>query len=199
MAKGTVIKYTPEQLAFIEANCSMERKVLTEAVNAKFNTTFSMDNIKSLCTRKKWKTGRTGYFEKGCKPWTAGTKGIVKPNSGSFKKNQEAWNHKPIGYERICSKDGYVFIKTAEPNVFELKHRVVWIQHHGEIPADHVITFKNLDKTDCRIENLVLLNRSELVRYNQSFKKLATPGNNASCILLARIKSKKHEIRKVMV
>lgn len=198
MAKGVAIKYTPEQLAFIEANCTLERKALAELVNSKFNTELAVDQIKALCTRKKWKTGRTGLFAKGATSWNTGTKGRCKPNSGSFKKNQDAWNHKPVGHERICSKDGYIFIKTAEPNTFELKHRVVWVQHNGPVPNDHVVAFKNLDKTDCSIENLVLLNRSELVRYNQTFRRLATPMNNASCILLARLKSKKHALQKVI-
>jgi hypothetical protein len=79
-----------------------------------------------LCTRNKWNTGRTGCFEKGDKPWNTGTKGVCKPNSGNFKSGQVSWNKKPVGYERICSKDGYVIVKVAEPNVFKLKHRIVW-------------------------------------------------------------------------
>lgn len=193
MAKGVAIKYTPEQLAFIEANCTLERKVLTEKVNSAFGTQFSVDQIKALCTRKGWKTGRTGHFNKGEMPWNTGTKGVMKPNEGSFKKGQVSWNHKPVGHERICSKDGYVIIKTAEPNIYEHKHRVLWAQHNGPVPDNHVVVFKNMDRTDCRIDNLVLLSRSELVRYNQSFNKLATPESNEACITLAKIKSKKHE------
>lgn len=198
MAKGIAIKYTSEQLAFIEANYTLERKVLTEKVNLRFNTKLTVDQIKALCTRKGWKTGRTGFFAKGGKPWNTGTKGAVKPNSGNFQKGQVPWNHQPIGYERICSKDGYVYIKTAEPDVFELKHRVIWAAKHGPIPDDHVIAFKNMDKTDCRAENLILLNRSELVRYNQTFKKIATPGTNESCLILAKIKSKKFSLMRAI-
>lgn len=198
MARGASIKYTPEQLAFIEANCSTERKALTEMVNVKFSTTFSVDNIKSLCTRKKWKTGRTGHFPKGLKSWNKGTKGLVKPNSGSFKKDQNPWNHKPVGHERICNKEGYVHVKTAEPDVFELKHRVVWVATYGPIPDDYVVAFRNMDKTDCRAENLILLNRSELARYNQTFKKIATPETNESCLILAKIKSKKFSLMRAI-
>lgn len=192
MVKGVAIKYTPEQLAFIEANCTLERKALTENVNLKFNTKLTVDQIKALCTRKGWKTGRNGFFAKGSKPWNTGTKGVVKPNSGNFRKGQVSWNHKPIGHERICSKDGYILIKTAEPRTYEHKHRVIWVQHHGAIPDDHVVMFKNMDRTDCRIENLILLSRSELVRYNQSFNKLATPDNNETCLILSKVKNQKH-------
>lgn len=33
--------------------------------------------------------GNTHGFKKGCVPWCAGTKGLCKPNSGSFKKGQK--------------------------------------------------------------------------------------------------------------
>jgi hypothetical protein len=92
MAKGSAIHYSQEQLDFIKANCTLSRKDLTEKVNGVFGSEFSVDQIKSLCTRNKWKSGRTGCFEKGSKPWNTGTKGVCKPNSGNFKKGQISWN-----------------------------------------------------------------------------------------------------------
>ncbi|WP_335961676.1 HNH endonuclease signature motif containing protein [Acinetobacter haemolyticus] len=197
MPKGQAIKYTSEQLAYIQANCSKTRKELTLDVNLIFLTDFTVDQIKSLCTRNKWNTGRTGCFEKGDKPWNTGTKGVCKPNSGNFKKGQQTWNKKPIGYERICSKDGYVLVKVAEPNVFKLKHRVVWGKANGPIPENHVIAFNNLDKTDCRLENLTLMAKAEMVRYSQSFHKLATSETNETCLILAKVKNKIHQSKKV--
>ncbi|RSC23518.1 HNH endonuclease signature motif containing protein [Acinetobacter sp. FDAARGOS_515] len=196
MPKGAAIKYTWEQLDFIKSNCSLERKILTEKTNLKFGTTFTVDQIKSLCTRKKWNTGRTGCFEKGLKPWNVGTKGLTTANKTSFKKGQKTWNKKPIGYERICPKDGYILIKIAEPSVFDLKHRIVWEKANGAVPLDHVIAFKNQDRTDCRLENLILMSKAEMVRYSQSFHKLATPQSNEACLLMAKIKNKKHQLKK---
>ncbi|WOE31949.1 MULTISPECIES: HNH endonuclease signature motif containing protein [unclassified Acinetobacter] len=188
------IKYTQEQLDFIKSNCVLERKDLTAKVNARFGTLFSVDNIKSLCTRNKWKTGRTGCFEKGNIPVNKGTKGLTGSNKTSFKKGQIAWNKKPIGYERMCSKDGYVLIKTAEPNIFDLKHCVVWEKAHGPVPENHIVAFKNQDRTDCRLDNLILMSKAEMVRYSQSFHQLATPQSNESCLLMAKIKNLKHKL-----
>ncbi|WP_353159789.1 HNH endonuclease signature motif containing protein [Acinetobacter guillouiae] len=196
MSKGTAIKYTQAQLDFIKSNCILERKELTEKANAQFDTSFTVDQIKSLCTRKKWNTGRTGCFEKGSKPWNTGTKGLTSANKTSFKKGRPTWNAKPIGYERICSKDGYVLVKTSEPSVFELKHRIVWEMENGHIPEGYVVAFKNQDKTDCRIENLILMSKAEMVRYSQSYYELATPDSNESCLLMAKIKNLKHQIHK---
>ena len=188
------IKYTPEQLSFIQSNCVLARKELTEKLNAQFGTDFTVSHIKSLCTRKKWNTGRTGCFEKGNIPLNKGTKGLTGANKTSFKKGQNTWNKKPVGYERICSKDGYILIKTAEPNTFKLKHRVVWEQAHGPVPKNHVIAFLNQDKTDCCLENLILMSKAEMVRYSQSFHRLATPQSNKSCLLMAKIKNLKHQL-----
>ncbi|MPW43334.1 HNH endonuclease signature motif containing protein [Acinetobacter guerrae] len=196
MAKGHAIKYTLEQLVYIKSNCSLERKELTANVNRIFGTEFTVDAIKALCKRRKWNTGRTGHFTKDHKPWNTGTKGVCKPNSGNFKKGQITWNKKPVGYERICSKDGYVLIKVAEPNVFKLKHRVVWEEANGDVPEGYIVAFKNMDRTDCRLENLILMSKSEMARYNQSFKLLANDQSNESCLLMAKVKAKIHQVRR---
>ena len=196
MAKGIAIKYSQEQLDFIQSNCSMERKSLAEKVNTIFGTIYSTDQISSLCKRKKWNTGRTGCFQKGSIPPNKGTKGLTSANKTSFKKGQVTWNKKPIGYERTCSKDGYILIKTGEPNIFNLKHRVVWEKANGLIAEGHVVAFKNQDRTDCRLENLILMSRSEMTRYSQSFQKLANTENNESCLLMAKLKNKKNQLQK---
>ncbi|EHU2649504.1 HNH endonuclease [Acinetobacter baumannii] len=190
------ILYTAEQLEYVKSNCTLERKELTKRFNEKFNTNISIDNISGLCKRNKWKTGRTGCFEKGSIPPNKGTKGLTGANRTSFKKGQEIWNRKPIGYERIDKKDGYIHIKIAEPNVFALKHRMIWEQQHGPIPDNHVVAFKNQNKTDCRIENLILMSRSEMLRYAKSFHRLSNPTTNETCLLMAKVKTKAAQLKK---
>ena len=70
-------------------------------------------------------------------------------------------------YERI-TRDGYIEVKTAEPNVFELKHRLVWIEHNGEIPPGYNIQFKDGDKQNICIENLYMISRSEQMKTQNS-------------------------------
>ncbi|OCY53704.1 HNH endonuclease signature motif containing protein [Acinetobacter pittii] len=190
------ILYTAEQLDYVKSNCTLERKELTKRFNEKFNTNISIDNISGLCKRNKWKTGRTGCFEKGSVPPNKGTKGLTGANRTSFKKGQSPWNKEPIGYERIDKKDGYIHIKIAEPNIFALKHRHIWEKHFGPVPDKHVIAFKNQDKSDCRIENLILMKKSEMLRYSQSFHKLANPITNETCLIMAKVKTKACQLKK---
>ena len=194
MAKGIAIKYTEEMLMFLRQHKEMPRTELTCKFNEKFGCNLSADSIKAKCLRMGLKTGRTGCFSPGHKTWNKGLKGYMGANSTSFKKGNTPHNHKPIGHERI-TVDGYVEIKTAEPNVFELKHRQIWEQHHGKIPDNHVLVFKNMNKQDCRLDNLMLITRAELARLNQSFSKLATPDTNETCILMAKIKDKTHKLK----
>ncbi len=195
MPKGFSIEYTEEMTSFLQEHEVTPRANLTALFNSKFSTNVSVDSIKAKCLRMGLKTGRTGQLEKGNQPWNTGTKGVMKPNVTSFKKGNVSWNKKPVGSERT-TKDGYLEVKIAEPNVFELKHRVVWAEANGEIPKDHAIVFKNKDKTDCRLENLMLLTRGELARLNQTYIKLSTPETNEACVLMAKVKNKIHQLER---
>ncbi len=191
------INYTAEQLVFIQENCTLPRKELTETINAKFQTDFSYDQIKGLCTRNKWKTGRTGCFEKGNIPPNKGTKGLTGANKTSFKKGRPTWNARPIGYERICSKNGYVLVKTAEPSVFKQKPRIIWEKEKGPIPEGYVVAFKNMDRTDCRIENLMLMSKANMATYSKLYVKKANSETNETCLLMAQLNTRRSELKRI--
>lgn len=70
-----------------------------------------------------------------------------------FKKGHIPVNKAPVGHERK-GKDGYWLVKTAEPNVFRMKNRVIWEQHHGPIPDNTHIVFIDGNPDNCNIENL---------------------------------------------
>ena len=194
MPKAQAIKYTEEMLMFLRQHEETPRAEVTCMFNEMFGSSLSIDSIKAKCLRMGLKTGRTGCFSPGHKTWNFGTKGLTGANSTSFKKGNTPFNHRPVGYERI-TVDGYVEIKTAEPNVFELKHRWIWEQQHGPVPDNHVLVFKNMNKQNCRLDNLMLITRAELARLNQSFSKLATPDTNETCILMAKLKDKTHKLK----
>lgn len=195
MPKGKPIVYTEEMVAFLHGHKTMLREEMTKLFNEKFGTSVSRRTLNTKCERIGALTGRTGRIEKGNVPWNTGTKGLMKPNATSFKKGNKAHNLRPVGSERI-TKDGYIEVKVAQPNVFELKQRFVWEQAHGKVPKGHVVIFKNKDKTDCRLENLMLLTRGELARLNQSYRKISTPETNEACALMAKVKNKIHQLER---
>lgn len=85
-----------------------------------------------------------------------------------FKKGQTPICYRPVGSERV-NKDGYIEIKVADPGTWRLKHRVIWEEAYGPIPAGHNVQFRNGDKQDLRIDNLYLISRAEQMGKENSF------------------------------
>lgn len=84
-----------------------------------------------------------------------------------FSKGTVPPNHKPVGSERIDSKDGYIYVKVAEGmNQFRLKHRVVYEQNFGPIPKGYNVEFKDRNRLNCSPDNLVLRSRKENMKLN---------------------------------
>lgn len=104
-------------------------------------------------------------------------KGQVPPNKGmnpgreatQFKPGNKPGNWKPIGSERY-SKEGYLQRKMTDtgypPRDWVAVHRLLWQEHHGEIPDDHYIRFKDGNKRNIAIENLEMVSTVENMRAN---------------------------------
>lgn len=141
-------------------------KEIQELMNSKFNIDLSLDQIKGAINRYKLTTGRTGYFPKGNIPFNKGKKGLRGGSSTSFKPGNIPVNHRPLFSERV-NVYGYRQIKIAEPNKWTEKHKYIWEQHNGPIPADHVVIFADRNKTNLDISNLILLSRKQLLMLNR--------------------------------
>lgn len=176
LPKGHYHAFTAEQGEFIrEQYRALSLRDLTSAFNARFGTSKSNQQIRSFTRNHTARSGRTGQFERGCKSWNAGTKGVVKPNSGSFTKGSVPGNRKPIGSERICAKDGYILIKVAQTNPYTgaptrylAKHRVVWEAANGPLPRGHVLSFRDGNKLNCELDNIILLSMAESLYLNRN-------------------------------
>lgn len=193
MPKGTPIKYTEKMEEFLKSHTHLYRGEMTKLFNEKFGTNISRRVLNAKCERIGALTGRTGRFSKGNPSWNAGLKLSGLYCFNGFKKGNIPHNLKPEGYERT-TEDGYTEVKVNQVG-FVLKQRLVWEQHHGPIPDNHVVCFKNGVKSDCRIDNLILLSRSELSRLNQSYIHLSTPETHETCLLMAKIKDKTHKLK----
>lgn len=178
MNKG-VFKVTPhiwseeEKKYLKEITPGKHYKEIQELMKNKFNLEFTMNQIKGAICRYKLNTGFTGRFQKGDIPFNKGksqkdymsAESIEKTKKTRFKKGQSPINWRPVGSERI-TKDGYTEIKIAEPNVWELKHKVLWEREHGSIPPKHVVIFADGNKENLDINNLMLISREKLLIMN---------------------------------
>lgn len=174
-------------------------KEIVELMNAKFEYEFNIGQIKGAIARHKLNTGFTGHFPKGNIPFNKGTKGLMKANKTSYKKGNIPQTYKPVGTERI-TKDGYTEIKVKDPNVWKLKHRIIYEEHYGEIPKGYVVMFLDRDKSNFDINNLILISRNQLKTLNQNDLIKDDPELTKSGIILAdlliKINEKDKEIKK---
>ncbi|MGH1450251.1 MAG: HNH endonuclease signature motif containing protein [Pseudomonadaceae bacterium] len=129
--------------------------------------------------------GRNTQFVKGQKPWNHGMKGFQaggRARETQFKKGNKPHTWLPIGSERI--NDGYLQRKMTDtgytPRDWVEVHRLLWIEHHGEIPAGHVIAFKDalpkhenitIDRLEC-ISRAELASRNTIHRYPPEVKQV---------------------------
>lgn len=173
--------FTDEIESFIHRHVKgLLNKELTELVNKELGTQFTIGQIRNYKARNKLSSGIKTTFKKGQVPFNKGMKqseymsaeAVERTKNTRFQKGQEPINWKLIGYERI-TRDGYTEVKVLDvkgvhsTKNFELKHRVLWEKHHGEIPEEHIVIFKNGDPQDIRIENLMMIPRKVALKLNQ--------------------------------
>lgn len=163
-------RYTKEEQEFMRRYVpGHSHREIQQAFCEQFGWNISINQVKTYIKNHKLNTGRTGRFEKGHVPANKGEKGVCAEGCKKtwFKKGNIPVNHRSVGSERI-NKDGYIEIKVEEPNKWRLKHRVVWEMAHGEIPKDNVIIFKDNDKTNTDIDNLILTEKGVNATLNKT-------------------------------
>lgn len=145
--------YAPEVVRFISDNRKKPRKELLALVNEKFGISMTLIGISNFCSRHEFKSGRKGHFG-----------------------DREGWSQivqfktQPIGYETKPDKRGRVYVKVGMPNGYRLKHHVIWEQHFGLIPENHVIVFKDGDDTNFNPSNLIAVHRGAIGTLNRRYK-----------------------------
>ena len=113
--------------------------------------------------RENFKGHKATQFKKGMKSWNKGQKGLqIGGVETQFKKGRLPHNTKPIVFRSY--RDGYL-VERVEKG-FEFVHKLIWKQHHGEIPMGMFVVFKDRNKNNICIENLEIIDRVEHIRRN---------------------------------
>lgn len=196
--RGQSIHYSAEELQWV----SDHRTLVIGDLHAQFCDRFQRIDVKpphlhALRKRKGWKTGRTGQYEKGNIPLpTARPKG---PNKGSFKKGNRPHTWLPIGTERI-TKDGYREVKVTDTGVtrvdFVALHRLNWEREHGAIPEGSVVIFRDGDRLNCELDNLLMVTRAELAVMNRMGLNNTPSEMKETARLVAQLRIKVNQVRK---
>ena len=198
--KGRSLLFAPEQVKFIKENYPlMAQRDLAAAVSSRFGLNISEQQIKTFTSNHHILSGRTGCFEKGHASWNKDTKGLTGRNPTSFKTGHKPVNWRPAGSERVNAY-GYAEIKLDGINPYTgyegrwyLKHVLIWEKENGPVPDGHVVLFRDGNKLNCQLGNLVLVSRAELVRLNKEGYSSIPPELKPSVLVMAKLKTKLFE------
>ena len=190
--KGCSLIFTKEIEDFIAENVKgLYNHELCDLINKKFKISYTPHQIKNYKRNHDLKSGLVGFRE-----------GTPSPNKGKkmsaeqyakcaksmFKKGNVPVNIRPVGSERKDTKDGYIHIKIAEPNVWKPKHVYIWEQKNGPIPKGYHVMFLDQNKENIVFENLVLVHKKESLILNRN--KLLTKDAlvNQTAINIAKLR-----------
>lgn len=200
-------KYTKEHIDFLISNVKgITELELLDRFNKKFNMNISRSSLGNLKSKNNLKSGiKGGQFSKGIIPANKGKKwndymskdGQKNALKTTFKKGDTPINHRPIGSERTTN-DGYIEVKTEEPNKWMLKHRLIWEQNNGKLKYRQKLMFLDGNSLNTGINNLALISDDEMLIINRNNliyddKELTKIGIN-----IAKVISKVNKIKKVV-
>lgn len=198
-------KYPQGMYEFIRDNSwGVPSREMAEMVNEKFGTTFTPTQMKSFRQRHGIKSGVTGWYQKGHPPANKGKKleeYITDPDRlaeirakqapTQFKKGTRPPNEVPVGTERVTT-DGYRIRKIKDKGTqwerWEFVHRATWEEHNGPIPENGMIIFKDGNKLNCDISNLMLISNRENAVLNRWKLRSEDPDLLETGVNVARLK-----------
>ncbi|MCJ7778857.1 MAG: HNH endonuclease, partial [Sedimentisphaerales bacterium] len=140
-------------------------------------------------------------FKKGMRPWNIDNKGVHMSPATEFHKGHLPANHRLKGSETIRidrngSKHRHIKVsgKAEGDHKWIPYARYVWEQEYGAIPKGKLIAHKNGDMFDDALDNLTLIERTELFdlmrRNNPKERQKAIRNLKKTC----RIKRKDREV-----
>lgn len=181
--------FTDEQAAFVKENVvGLSCQELTDRVNAEFDLQITVKQMAGYKKNRKLASGFDATFKKGNVPVNKGTKGMFNKggNKTSFAKGSQPQNYMKIGSE-VTRADGYVAVKIAHPNVWKLKHRLIWEAENGEIPSDSVLLFADQNKSNVTLENLMLVKRANVAIMNRKNLLQSSRESNETAVILSEV------------
>ena len=205
------IKYTDEVVNFMIKNYKGKDNIeLAILLNKKFNLNLNNDSVSNAKSRilKKYGINLRTNINRGCfvkgqisfnkgKKWDEymSKKGQENSKKTCFKKGNIPQNHREVGSERV-NVDGYLEIKVEEPNVWNLKHRVIYEENYGTIPEGYKVIFADGNKKNLDINNLILVSSAEELHMNRDKLRFNDTELTKTGLTITKIKLKTSKYQK---
>lgn len=170
---------------------------ITDLFNKHFGLDLTRNQVRCTMQNKKITSGYDSKFKKG-KVKDNGYRFTADDPRGipyRFKKGNKSITEKPVG-SIVEKPNGYLWVKIDAPDVWKAIHVVKYEEHHGEIPENHIVIFKDQNSRNFDIDNLVLISRKELAIINKGRLLSEDPLLNEIAINVARLMLKKSKIER---
>lgn len=203
-------RYPQGMYEFIRDNSwGVSSKEMAEMVNEKFGTSFTQTMMKQFRQRHQIKSGVTGWYQKGHPPGTKGKtieeickhdpEKLARVRSAQFKKGDRPMNEMPIGAV-VTNSQGYLIRKKqmegGQWDRWEFLHRAVWEEHNGPVPEGMIVIFKDGNRQNCDLGNLMLVSRGELVTMAKKGYRFEDPDLTEAAAGMVRLMIKANKKRK---
>lgn len=198
-------KYPQGMYEFIRDNSwGVSSKEMAELCNEKFGTDWTPDRMKQFRQRHGIKSGVTGWYQKGRAPGNKGKKleeyvgeeraAEIKKRIAAtqFKKGESPHNEYPVGTVALNSEGYKIRKKQMEGGLWdrwEFLHRAVWEEHNGPVPDGMVVSFRDSNRLNCDISNLMLITKAENVQLTRLGLRSEDPDLTDTAVNLIRLKN----------
>lgn len=148
---------------------------MVKAVNEKFGLEYSYEQIRGLYRRNKLVSGTRGN------------------NSGCYKKGNAPHNTLPVG---SVIKDTYGYWKRKvcdNPHEWVFLHREIWEEANGPIPKNSIVIFKDGNKDNYQLDNLMCITQRENQILNKKKLRSSDGEVTETAVLLARLIAAKND------
>ena len=164
--------WTNEQIEYLKKIAEgTPRKEIVKKINDKFNLNLTILQVRDCMNKRGIRNNIDKRF--------------------SAKNGNRCQQEKPIG--TISRWEcGYARIKTGK-NEWEFIQRYVWKEHYGEIPPGYSVIFLDGNTDNYNIENLALVNKNELMKYNSMRLNSDNQELNKVVVNLAKLMTKAKE------
>lgn len=145
-------------------------------------------------------------FKKGQESPTKGKKqtdfmsaeAIERTKATRFKKGDRPVNELPVG-SIVKSTEGYLLrkklMKGTQWERWEFLHRAIWEEHNGPVPAGMMVSFKDCNKENVDIDNLMLISNAENLELHRSGLRFEDPDLTETGLNVVKLKIKARERR----
>lgn len=185
-------KIFPEEVAaFIEKNHKgTGHQAMADLIRQQLGMEYTAQQIKSFYKNHNLNSGLTGHFVKGQPSHNKGVpmspEVYEKAKATMFKPGSRPHNTNEVG-DIVLATVGYYKIKVAEPDVWEFCHIRAWQRAYGEIPEGMLVSFKDGNRENWSLENLMLITREENAVMNQKHLRFDRAEATESGLLVAKV------------